>query len=635
IPIAYSNVPVAYPRSDFQSVLFTDAPGSLNRAYSLKSYYEELSNGAITLDGRVFDPVRMDTTDVYYQDGCNGIGVNNTCPNGGQRFGGMLIATLDSISNRPGADTVWNAFDNDGPDGLPNSGDDDGVVDFVTFLHPTVGGECTRPGIWAHRWVISGWTGGSPYVTKTPRRDASGQPIPNQFLRVSDYTIQSQLGGDTGCSETAIMPIGTIAHETGHAFGLPDLYDTGSSPRSQGIGEWGLMGSGNFAKAYSPASYEAWSVAELGWVTVAELSANQVVTTGPRALSDTVFLARTPSLSQYFLLENRQPVHSDSAQMNPAYSPASRRKLPGLLVWLIDEDRIAQGRSSNRVNTGAVQGVALMQADGLNQLRTPGSSNRGDVGDSYPGSTANTRFGFSTNPSSRTNFGEYAGFAIDQIEQLSGMAVRFRFTRREPSLFLSDRAGATLSINGQVLNRYQEVVPQGDQLVLSVDTLQSSNGGRSVFQFLSWSNGGLQTQQYTSGPVPDTVRARFAAKHRLRAQAAGGGTISASLSGDFAGAGILVDEGVKVSLTAGQTSGLVFLGWQGDTVATSPALSLSMNRPYDLTAVFLAEQVIPVDDAAAELLGTPRLTVDQRDYLDQLGNRNLGYDVGDYLAHLR
>ena len=48
------------------------------------------------------------------------------CPDGGHRFGLMLLAALDSISNRPGGDTVWSQFDNDGPDGLPNSGDDDG-----------------------------------------------------------------------------------------------------------------------------------------------------------------------------------------------------------------------------------------------------------------------------------------------------------------------------------------------------------------------------------------------------------------------------------------------------------------------------------------------------------------------------
>src|SRR5262245_3571477 len=51
--IAYSNVPVPYPTSDFQTVLFTPTPATLNRPYSLKTYYEELSNGLISLEGQV------------------------------------------------------------------------------------------------------------------------------------------------------------------------------------------------------------------------------------------------------------------------------------------------------------------------------------------------------------------------------------------------------------------------------------------------------------------------------------------------------------------------------------------------------------------------------------------------------
>src|SRR5262245_2799871 len=71
IPIAYSNIPVPFPVSDFRTVLFTTTPGTLNRPYSLKTYYEELSNGRITLDGEVFEPVRMDTTNSYFEDNCN------------------------------------------------------------------------------------------------------------------------------------------------------------------------------------------------------------------------------------------------------------------------------------------------------------------------------------------------------------------------------------------------------------------------------------------------------------------------------------------------------------------------------------------------------------------------------------
>ncbi|HEX9895687.1 MAG TPA: M6 family metalloprotease domain-containing protein [Gemmatimonadales bacterium] len=631
VPIAYSNIPVAFPISDFQQVLFTPTPATLNRPYSLKTYYEELSNGLIQMEGRVFDPVRMDTTNTYFEDGCNGVGVVNSCPNNGTRFGQMLLQALDSVSLRPGLDTTWNQFDNDGPDGLPNSGDDDGIVDFVTFLHPTVDGACGKPGIWSHRFQIRAWNGGSAYVTKTPRRGTNGQPIAGQFIQVDDYTIQSQIGGDNACSEGFIMPIGTVAHETGHAFGLPDLYDTDQGTRTQGIGEWGIMGSGNFTKPLSPATYDAWSLVELGWVTVQELAQNSVVETGPRQLSDTVFLARASIPAEYFLIENRQAVQSDTAQMNPSYS---KRKAPGLAIWFIDENVIALGRPSNRVNTGVNQGVSLMQADGLNQLRTLGSTNRGDTGDSYPGSNGNTRFGFATNPSSRNHFNEFAGFAIDRVEQLAGQVMRFRFTRRQPSLFRPGTTGAEIRVAGALTTRYEEVVPQGDVITLGADVTQTVNGGRTEARFLAWSNGGPREQQLVSGAGPDTITATFAASHRVLAAIQGGGTLSSSVQGNLA-QGIFVEAGSAVTLNATPPSSSVFGGWQGDTATVNPALVLPMQRPYDVTAVFLLEQQIPVEDATQEVLGTTRLTQAQRDYLDSLGNRNGGYDVGDYLAFLK
>lgn len=631
--IAYSDVAVGFPVSDFQSVLFSRNPGALGRAYTLTSYYEELSNNLIAMEGRVFDPVRTDSTAVYYQNNCNGIGVIVSCPDGGQRFGRMLVAVLDSVSNRPGADTTWNQFDNDGPDGLPNSGDDDGVVDFVTFLQPTRDGACGAgsPGIWSHRYVIRAWNGGSPHVTRTPRRAPGGNPIPGQFLLVDDYTIQSQLGGNSACDPSQIMQVGTVAHETGHAFGLPDLYDTDASSRTEGIGEWGLMGSGTYAHPYSPASYSPWSLAELGWVTLEELTTSRTVQAGPRQLSDTVFLARTKDPQQYFLLENRQAALSDTAQMNPV---SSKAKLPGLLIWLVDEARIAQGRGANRVNTGSRQGVSLMQADGLNQLRTPGSRNRGDRGDSYPGSTGNTRFSLRTAPSAVTSFGEYAGFMVDQISQLPGQEIQFRFIRRDPSAFFASAPGGRIRVNGTAVGQFEDVIPAGDQVMLDADQLQLTNFDRTRLQFLTWSNGGPRTQTLVSGARPDTVSAAFSVEHRVLVATIGTGSVTGNFTGNLA-TGVFLAQGAQVTLTAATSAGVVFAGWQGDSTTANPVLTVTMSHPWDFQAVFVTEQVVSEEDAAQEVLGVPRLSIEQKNYLDTLGNRNGIYDVGDYYAFLR
>jgi hypothetical protein len=48
-----------------------------------------------------------------------------------------------------------------------------------------------------------------------------------------------------------------------------------------------------------------------------------------------------------------------------------------------------------------------------------------------------------------------------------------------------------------------------------------------------------------------------------------------------------------------------------------------MTHPYDVTAVYLLNQVIATQDAVDELLGL-QVVLQQRDFLDQLGNRTAG-----------
>lgn len=648
VPIAYKDVAVPYPLTNYQCLLFSHTPGACglsgDRPYSVASFYEELSHHRIAMDGVVFPAVRQDSVAAFYTDGCKGITVGNstTCPARPlNRMAVMLLATLDSISNRPGFDTVWSQFDNDGPDGIPNSGDDNGVVDFVTFLQPEVGGECTSnvpavTGVWSHRFRISGWTG-SRYTTRTPRRGPGGVPIAGQFIKVDDYTIQSELGGSTSCDGAQIMGVGTVAHETGHAFGLPDLYDTRGS--TQGIGGWGLMGSGNYARPYSPSSYDAWSLNVLGWTTMDTLGASRIVSAGPRLLSDTIYYAKTKDGDEYVLLENRASVLSDTAQMNPNL-PATCpilgfcAKSPGLLLWLIAESKVQAGLADNTVNFGTPQGVSLIQADGLNQLRALGSRNRGDRGDAFPGSSNNTRISLLTGPAARDNLGGYFGFIVDQIQELGTGAMRFRFTRREPSLILAQN-GAQVRVDAQLWDRFEEVVSAGDQLQVSVDAEQILSAGKTRARFLAWSNRGPRDQTLVSSAAkPDTLIASFALEHRLLLPTPAGGVVVSSVPGQLS-TGVFLSEGATATLSATPSSGFVFAGWRGDTVAISTTLNLTMRKGYDLEAKFVAAVSVVSADAVSDLLGTPKLTDTQRSFLDELGNRNGILDVGDLLAMFR
>lgn len=634
VPIAYADMPMPFPPADYQAVLFADLPPN-GRPHTLRSYYREASNGLLLLSGQIMEPVKTVNNATYYEQNCNGW---RSCPDNGKRMGDMLILTLDSISSRPGNAAIWSQFDNDGPDGLPNSGDDDGEVDFVAFLQPRVDGACNSipsPGIWAHRGRLASYNSNSKYQTQTPRRNAAGQPIPGQFLTIDSYIIQSAVGGADACTPAQIMAPGIIIHETGHAFGLPDLYDTRST--GEGLGEWAIMASGGYSSPLSPSAHDAWSLNELGWVAVDTLSGTRTVTTGPRSTSDTVFLARLEHPRQYLLIENRQPVGSDTALLNPSLPITNCyggcRKAPGLLIYHIDLDRIAAGRPTNRVNVGTNSGVALIQADGRRNLEF-GGLNRGDAGDSYPGSTGNTRWSFASTPRAKTNQNQYAGFVIDRITELPNMAMRFRMVRRLPSLFHATVSGTKLSVDGVETTRLEEVFAAGDTVALTADSLQPINAA-SRYRFTGWSKGGPRTQRFLSGATPDTVTPGFATELRLLVTTKGSGAVSADKPGSPKD-GLFVTSGTPVILKASSPPGVAFAGWAGDTTATDSTLTVPMAKPYSIEANFAGEIIaVALEAATTDLLGTPTLTADQKVALDFQGNRNSRYDLGDYLAMLK
>jgi M6 family metalloprotease-like protein len=395
----------------------TPPPG---RSYSLRTLYREMSNDSLDLQGTRLGWFLADSAATWYLDACPGADPID-CPAGRTRLYQLFVAALEALDQV--ADL--GQFDNDGPDRIPNSGDDDGAVDVVQFVQAVVGGECGGPGVWAHRWFLSA-LGGAAYQSADP--SASGGTI-----RASSYYIVSGLGGAgpgnrAGCeAPTEISGIGTAAHELGHALALPDLYDV--SGETQGLGEWGLMGSGSYTSANSPAHFEAWSKERLGWVTVRPATAAASVVLPPVVGADTVLLLRPPpSVSnprgEYFLLENKQPEGADTA--NLLVGGRLGPKVGGLLIWHIDSAKVMNGSFSNAVNSGPIHGVALVQADGLGQLETP--DNRGDAGDPYPGSTANDAYSPTSTPRAAKNAdGLDVGFRIDSItSEAPGGPVSFR-----------------------------------------------------------------------------------------------------------------------------------------------------------------------------------------------------------------
>jgi len=196
--------------------------------------------------------------------------------------------------------------------------------------------------------------------------------------------------------ENYIHPIGTICHELGHVLGLPDLYDT-SVNSAAGIGEWGLMGSGNWQRQTSPAYMSAWSRYQLGFINpiIRDAIANNEGILLPAESGEEGFLAMILPMDsnmpqEYLILENRQQLGADQYLQET-----------GLLVWHIDETITGMYPTMNSVNVNPeFYGVNLLQADGEGNLYT--SSGGADNGDPFPGSSGITSIAGFSNPNTNT-----------------------------------------------------------------------------------------------------------------------------------------------------------------------------------------------------------------------------------------
>jgi len=296
---------------------------------------------------------RAPQTYAYYVNNQYGMG---PYPQNAQKLVEDLVVAVD-----PQVD--FSQYDNDG----------DGDVDVMVVVHSGTGAELSgnAADIWSHKWGISS--------------GATGDGV-----SVSTYTIQPEFWTSPGD-----MTIGVYAHELMHGLGLPDLYDTDSSPEfiSNGIGRWGIMsyGSWNGSMGSSPAHPCAWSRIQIGAASPVNVTAN---ITGQSISSvnggGPIFRLWTSGAAsnEYFLVENRQLTGYDAGL------PAS-----GLLIWHIDDNKANNEDEWYPGVDGALHFlVALEQADALWELEH--ANDQGDAADPWPGSLNRTTFNGASGPSS-------------------------------------------------------------------------------------------------------------------------------------------------------------------------------------------------------------------------------------------
>jgi hypothetical protein len=225
---------------------------------------------------------------------------------------------------------------------------------------------------------------------------------------------------------------------------------------------------------------------------------------------------------------------------------------------------------------------------------------------------------------------------VDNIAQLPGGTMTFRFTRRAPMLVTASSPDVLVRVNLVPYQRYEEIVAPSTSVAVAVDQQLTLLGGRTRATFLPWSDGGAREHTVIASPLrPDTLVATLAVEHRLLAVVSGTGTITADRPGTLL-AGIFLPAGLSTTLTATAVpgTGAFFTGWSGDTTGSSPVMVLPMGRPYDMTATFTTTIPVSVVEATAGILGTASLSAEQRQQLDTLGNQNGYFGVGDYLSLL-
>ena len=578
-----------FTTAQIEGAYFSGQPGSITH------YYDEVSGGLVTLSGDVQPWQRVARDDTVYTMDESGIPFPHP-PLGGGGAGNFVYELLELQTGVP-----WEDYDNDGPDGMPNSGDDDGFVDVVAVIHPTRGAECGGSGtadrIWSHRWSLSS-TIQQTFDTGVPRTGGGS-------IRVDDYTIQPSVA----CSGSGLNQIGVFTHELGHAFGLPDLYDTDQQDGLHaGAGTWDLMASGSWgcdnASPSSPCHMGAWSKEQLGWVNVVTLAPDAdhgtLTLTPVEEPPHTIYrVDANDGSDEYFLIEYRAP---------SGYDGNLHRE--GLLVWQIDPDWIANRWAPNTVNGSGHMGVWLRQADGRDDLGASAGA-RGDAGDPFPGQTGNVAFHAVSNPAATSYQGGPTGLTIVDIAVGTG-EITFRVLTRFSTISVNAIGAAGVdglfTVDGASVDSTGttwESAPFVPHTIEVVDGETIAPGERRPF--LRWTDAPDEprTRQLTTPLADVDMVAEFGpSQYALDFTLAGGvgGVAPATILTTPAAPDLWFEQGIEVTIEARTTPGFAFLGWSGDLAGQANPAVLTMSTPRSAGADF--ELLYAISTARVDLTAT-------------------------------
>ncbi len=403
---------ISHPTSLYDDMLFSTGSYSTG---SMNDYYLEVSHGLYGVGGLV-NPWIVDD-DLYSS-------ITPTDYNQVRDMFADVIVQLDPYID-------FSQYDNDGSDGVPNSGDDDGLVDALFFVHAGPGREATGADtdIWSHAWSFSNTT------------------IMADGVRCYRYSVEPE-----EAPNGSMVTVGVFCHEYGHVLGLPDLYDTDYS--TGGVGDWCLMSGGSWGyrsgdpAGSCPVHMTAWCKYKLGWVTPTPITSTSIGLSIPpaenNAVAYRVWRNGAASGDEYFLIENRRPIGFDEGLVTRQVGYGLDQP-EGMMIYHVDDALSSNANERHRL-VDVVEaspwfvapGVWFEQMDGPRDYTTGArldAYNRGDNGDPWPGfSTVNydttdwtgsrdrDRFADDTIPQAQDYYCDPSGVVIENIA-LSGINV--------------------------------------------------------------------------------------------------------------------------------------------------------------------------------------------------------------------
>jgi immune inhibitor A len=393
------------PPSFFANMLFGGA------ITTMRGFFLENSYGIFSLEGHVADWVRsrcphgefinrdgvLGTVDDYGLDVSPSAIQPSVCDYPLNIWG--MVAMAVELADE---DIDFSQYDNDGPDGVPDSGDDDGYVDALIIVHSGPGAETlgTLPNSVNYIWSMQS---DLDYYSPTRNTVADG-------VRIGPFALVPEIG-----------ELGVYAHEFCHLLGLPDLYDADTGLPV--VGRFCLMDEGvwngpQFSAGSVPSHLSAPMKYFLGWISPEEVCLG---CGGPETIEDAAIYPLGTSNSayrllgnpggvdwsadgtgtgEYFMLENRQ----SNRGYYEAYVPAT-----GLVIWKVDESRPDNKDLEMPLAT-------IIQADGeVVDRDAPGMNIPDGPSDVWPGSLNKRDFTPTSDPSSSLSGGRFSGVSVEGI----------------------------------------------------------------------------------------------------------------------------------------------------------------------------------------------------------------------------